>query len=203
MQLRVRLGDMGNREDLLAGARRVILERGIAKATARDIATASGVSLAAIGYHFGSKDGLIAEALVDALGTGVGDDIEASMTASASLPLLDGFAQWSDDLPAIFARHREAMLASLENTLRVLRDPESSGHAQTGVLRGYRDMAENFRAARPDLSDEDLDAVAKLAFVLTQSLGIFWLLDPEHTIPSGDVLARGIAVLAHDRGQTH
>ena len=31
---------MGNREDLLSGARRVILERGVAKATARDIAVA-------------------------------------------------------------------------------------------------------------------------------------------------------------------
>ena len=37
---------MGNREDLLAGARRVILEQGVAKATAREIANAAGVSLA-------------------------------------------------------------------------------------------------------------------------------------------------------------
>ena len=29
---------MGNREDLLAGARRVIIERGVANVTARDIA---------------------------------------------------------------------------------------------------------------------------------------------------------------------
>ena len=49
---------MGNREDLFAGARQVILERGVAKATAREIANAAGVSLAAIGYHFGSKDEL-------------------------------------------------------------------------------------------------------------------------------------------------
>ncbi|WP_344294175.1 helix-turn-helix domain-containing protein, partial [Agromyces neolithicus] len=59
---------MGNREDLLAGARRVILERGVAKATARDIATEAGVSLAAIGYHFGSKEQLITEALMESLG---------------------------------------------------------------------------------------------------------------------------------------
>jgi AcrR family transcriptional regulator len=49
---------MGNREDLLAAAKKVILERGLAKVTARDIAGAAGVSLAAIGYHFGSKDRL-------------------------------------------------------------------------------------------------------------------------------------------------
>ena len=59
---------MGNREDLLAGARKVIIERGAAKATARDIAAAAGVSLAAIGYHFGSKERLITEALTGAVG---------------------------------------------------------------------------------------------------------------------------------------
>ncbi|MBF6246937.1 TetR family transcriptional regulator, partial [Nocardia elegans] len=64
---------MGNREDLLDGARKAILERGLAKVTARDIAAAAGVSLAAIGYHFGSKDRLITEALTEGMGEDVGD----------------------------------------------------------------------------------------------------------------------------------
>jgi AcrR family transcriptional regulator len=46
---------MGNREELIAGAKRCLIEKGFARTTARDIASASGVSLAAIGYHFGSK----------------------------------------------------------------------------------------------------------------------------------------------------
>src|SRR6185437_10410782 len=51
--------DMGNREDLLEGAKRCLLEKGYRATTARDIAAASGVSLAAIGYHFGSKEALM------------------------------------------------------------------------------------------------------------------------------------------------
>ncbi|MGH4006514.1 MAG: TetR family transcriptional regulator, partial [Pseudonocardiaceae bacterium] len=44
---------MGNREDLLAGAKRCLYEKGYGRTTARDIAAAAGgVSLAAIGYHF-------------------------------------------------------------------------------------------------------------------------------------------------------
>ena len=35
---------MGNREDLLAGAQRCLYEKGYARTTARDIASASGVS---------------------------------------------------------------------------------------------------------------------------------------------------------------
>ncbi|MGH3648185.1 MAG: TetR/AcrR family transcriptional regulator, partial [Micromonosporaceae bacterium] len=50
---------MGNREALLEGAKRCFHEKGYARTTARDIAQASGVSLAAIGYHFGSKEALM------------------------------------------------------------------------------------------------------------------------------------------------
>jgi AcrR family transcriptional regulator len=59
---------MGNREDLLAGAKRCLIEKGYARTTARDIAAASGVSLAAIGYHFGSKDALMNQAVFESVG---------------------------------------------------------------------------------------------------------------------------------------
>ena len=59
---------MGNREDLIAGAKRCLIEKGYARTTARDIAAASGVSLAAIGYHFGSKDALMNQAIYEFVG---------------------------------------------------------------------------------------------------------------------------------------
>jgi AcrR family transcriptional regulator len=59
---------MGNREALLAGAKRCLIEKGYARTTARDIAAASGVSLAAIGYHFGSKDALMNQAIYEFVG---------------------------------------------------------------------------------------------------------------------------------------
>lgn len=43
---------MSNRDALLAAARKCLLEKGYNRTTARDIASAGGVSLAAIGYHF-------------------------------------------------------------------------------------------------------------------------------------------------------
>ncbi len=61
------MSTMGNREDLLAGARRCLFEKGYSCTTVRDIATAAGgVSMAAIGYHFGSKEALLNEALAEA-----------------------------------------------------------------------------------------------------------------------------------------
>ena len=186
---------MGNREDLLSGARRVILERGVAKATARDIASAAGVSLAAIGYHFGSKEELITAALMESLGDGLGDGMEAIVHETAQLPLLDGFAELWNRMPEVFAANREPLSASLENSVRVLRDPEAGRHLAEAAGEGYRGIAELLRAARPELSDAQVEAVAKLDFVLAQGLGILWLLAPD-SIPSGDELARAVAAIA-------
>ena len=56
---------MGHREQLLEGAKRCIVERGYAHTTARHISAASGANLASIGYHFGSKEALLREALIE------------------------------------------------------------------------------------------------------------------------------------------
>lgn len=56
---------MGNREALLEGAIRCIKEKGYAKTTARDLVATSGTNLGAIGYHFGSTQALLNEALAE------------------------------------------------------------------------------------------------------------------------------------------
>ncbi|MFD4629359.1 TetR/AcrR family transcriptional regulator [Streptomyces sp. NPDC058284] len=50
------------RTKLLDGALRTLTEQGIAKASARNIATAAGVNQALVFYHFGSVDDLLAAA---------------------------------------------------------------------------------------------------------------------------------------------
>lgn len=56
---------MGNRDALLDGALRCLLDEGYARTTARDIAAASGTSLAAIGYPFRSTEQLLQEAVAE------------------------------------------------------------------------------------------------------------------------------------------
>lgn len=58
---------MGNREALMDAAKRCLAERGYSHTSARDIASAAGVSTAAIGYHYGTKDELLIAALLEAL----------------------------------------------------------------------------------------------------------------------------------------
>jgi AcrR family transcriptional regulator len=187
---------MGNREDLLAGARQVIIERGVAKATAREIAGAAGVSLAAIGYHFGSKDQLITEALNVALGTAIGDGMSELIQAGAGAPPLEAFAQTWNGVPAIFAANREAMIASIENAVRIIRDPASQQQMGAAIAEACRGIAQDLRAAHPGLSGEQADAVAELSFALLQGLALLWLMSPDGSVPSGDRLATAIEALA-------
>ncbi|MGN8025153.1 TetR/AcrR family transcriptional regulator [Microbacterium sp. 22242] len=186
---------MGNREDLLAGARRVIVARGAANVTARDIAQEAGVSLAAIGYHFGSKENLITEALLEALGTGIGDGMEAAIRDAKDLPRLAGFAALWNRMPAVFAENRDALLAGMDNAVRIMRDPEGQMRMQAAVAEGYRGVAESLRTAYPDLSEEQALALAQLEFALSQGLGILSLLSPDGRIPDGDTLASAVALL--------
>src|SRR3954471_17610234 len=53
---------MSNRDALLKGAKECLRTKGYARTTARDLVAASGANLSSIGYHFGSKEALLAEA---------------------------------------------------------------------------------------------------------------------------------------------
>lgn len=116
---------VGNREELLKGARKCLLEKGYVQTTARDIAKASGVGLAAIGYHFGTKEALLQEAMVEA-NTEWGERIDAR-TAGIDPPKDTTFASWFEQCwgQIISASHEDQRLlqASIEVLLNV--DPEA------------------------------------------------------------------------------
>src|SRR5207302_11259415 len=62
-----RIGSMAqisHKEQLIEGAIECLQTKGYARTTARDIAAASSANLASIGYHFGSKESLLNEALM-------------------------------------------------------------------------------------------------------------------------------------------
>ncbi len=54
---------MSHHDALLEAARRLILEKGFAATTARDLVAASGTNLGSIGYHFGSREALLSQAI--------------------------------------------------------------------------------------------------------------------------------------------
>jgi AcrR family transcriptional regulator len=90
-----------HRSRLLQAAHRLLREREYANITARDLVAASDTNLGSIGYHFGSKEALLNEAIglaleewTDAIGATIegysGDGVMALMTGSLGM-VLDRF----------------------------------------------------------------------------------------------------------------
>ncbi|WP_083211283.1 TetR/AcrR family transcriptional regulator [Mycolicibacterium porcinum] len=154
---------MGNRDALLAGARKCLVERGWAHTTVRDIAEAAGVNHAAIGYHFGSKEALLTQALMDAM-----DDLGAELSDRG--PGKTPEEAWQKLIDS-FATHRTLWIAQLEAVVQA----ERSATVRKHVARGHREGREGLGGSVP---------LALLMGLMLQSL-----VDPESTPSGHDVVA--------------
>lgn len=74
---------MSHREALLGAARRLVVEKGFAATTARDLAQEAGVPLGAVNYHYASKDDVLVLALVDMIQAWVEEPLVAAEAAAA------------------------------------------------------------------------------------------------------------------------
>ncbi|MEV3960818.1 helix-turn-helix domain-containing protein [Nocardia sp. NPDC050193] len=189
---------MGNKEDLLAAARTCIYERGFAATTARDIATTAGVSLAAIGYHFGSKDRLLTEAFTDETGRVIGDDLERRIRATAGRSAVAAFPEVWDGIAELFDRNRDVLVASMENVVRIYRTP--SEHPRMGEMHEFAvsEIANLVAESYPGLDGSRARAVAELYFVILNGLVMQWMSSPGAEVPSGARLGEAISALASD-----
>ncbi|MFI5908870.1 TetR/AcrR family transcriptional regulator [Dactylosporangium sp. NPDC051541] len=117
---------MGNREKLLDGALQCLLEKGYAATTARDIAKAAGVSLAAINYHFRTTEGLLNEALQRALEQW-GDEMERALSAAGGVadPAERFEAVWTNVIASVTA-NRQLWTTQFELVTQLGRRPEPS-----------------------------------------------------------------------------
>ncbi|MDQ4098344.1 MAG: TetR/AcrR family transcriptional regulator [Actinomycetota bacterium] len=95
------------RQRLLEATRECLGRKGLAATTSRDITRTAGVNLAAITYHFDSKDQLVAAALLEGLRDWLAPAIEALMadgepaerTAAAIQRLISTFQEHRADAP--------------------------------------------------------------------------------------------------------
>ncbi|WP_327087954.1 TetR/AcrR family transcriptional regulator [Nonomuraea sp. NBC_01738] len=181
---------MGNREDLLAGAKTCLMEKGFSRTTARDIANASGVSLAGIGYHFRSKEALMNEALV-AVMREWGDDMAATLAGDIdpeATPLERFETAW-DRVVESFGRLRSLWVTQFELLGLVDHQPEVREHLARGLGEARDSLAELFAGIDPAAEPER----ARLAGTLYQALltGLLgqWLLDPDTAMKGRDVVA--------------
>jgi AcrR family transcriptional regulator len=189
---------MGNREALLAGAKRCIVEKGYAHTTARDIVAASGTNLASIGYHFGSKDALLDAAILDSFDDW-DDDIEAALRDHHDGPPTDRLAAFLDVLIDKVRTDRAMVAASVQWVAQI---------EFSAAVRGQ--LAEAFDGARrafaamllgvEEVDDESALAVGSLGLALVNGLVLQWLVDSDRA-PSGREVAAALRAVATSAGR--
>ncbi|MFC9993792.1 TetR/AcrR family transcriptional regulator [Nocardia sp. NPDC127526] len=177
---------MGTREDLLAGAKQCLAERGLARTTVRDIVAASGTNLAAINYHFGTRDQLLNQAMMESTGEAVTRIFESLPADPASDPgeRLNTF--WRKLLDS-FTADRELWTANVEAMAQAVRSPELSAEIGSAQQRAREGLADSLGH-----SDPHVGAVLQtlIGGLLAQSL-----IDPAGA-PSAEDLTKGLRALA-------
>jgi len=188
---------MGNRDDLLAGARRCLIEKGFARTTVRDIAAAAGgVSMAAIGYHFGSREELLNAALVDAMSE-LSDEITAGLAevGADAGPAERYRALWRRMIDS-FRQHRTLWLANLEALVQAEHSPRLRDQLVAGQREGRRGLAAGLLGVPEDTVDEAaVRTVGSLQLALLLGAATQWLTDPDRA-PTADDLDAGLRTLA-------
>ncbi|MFI7642871.1 TetR/AcrR family transcriptional regulator [Nonomuraea sp. NPDC049400] len=182
---------MGNREDLLAGARRCLEEKGWARTTVRDISAAAGVSMAAIGYHFGSREALLNAALVEAMREW-GEEIGAAMAAvdEAGVAPAERFEALWEQLIRSIGEHRTLWLANLEAMVQAEHSPELREQLVAGQREGRRGMAAHLvDGDEADIAEREVRTVGSVHLALLLGVMAQWLNDPEHAPTGSEVLA--------------
>jgi len=167
------------RQALLDAARRCVRRDGLSGATSRQITQAAGVNLAAITYHFGSKDDLVAEALFAELERRVQPALDLlAAPGPPEVRLLQVVATLSEE----FERSHRDTLVYFEALLLAARDERYRRNA----LKLYRSL----RARLTDVIAEmagggsvpgwvDPEAMAGLILAVANGIALQSQLDPE------------------------
>ena len=188
---------MGNREDLIAGAKRCLLEKGYAATTARDIASASGVSLAAIGYHFGSKDALMNQAIFDSIGEWA-DELQRALAADEGQdgsPLHRFQAAIDRSLRSFGGPNGGLWAAQIEFLGLVLRNAELQAFLAEVQGMAGRGLAELFLGIDMEADPEASRLAGPVMHSLFIGLMAKYFLDPKNA-PTAQEFADGLRIVA-------
>ncbi|WP_200302673.1 TetR/AcrR family transcriptional regulator [Streptomyces adelaidensis] len=184
---------MGHREDLLEGAKRCLLEKGFVRTTARDIVKESGTNLASIGYHYGSKDSLLAQAYVALVGqTSEAFDSGEAVTSGTEPGSIERFREmWAN---VIDTMRRPGSIWRLSMEIIVMGDqlPEVRDHLSLAQREAGRGLIPMLMGGREeDVSEKDIDTLGKFLLTLMTGLIAQWTFDPP-SAPEADELVEGL-----------
>jgi AcrR family transcriptional regulator len=187
---------MGHREDLLEGAKRCLLEKGFVRTTARDLVRESGTNLASIGYHYGSKDALLAEAYVSIV-EGLSDDFDLSERAATGTDpgSLKRFQEVWSSIIETMRKPGSRWRLSMEIVVMGDQLPEVRDHLARAQREAGRGIIPLFMGGREeDVEDETVDTLGTFYLALMMGLIAQWTFDPQ-SATGAEELAEGLRLV--------
>lgn len=188
---------MGNREALFEAAKQCLREKGYDRTSVRDLATAAGVSMAAIGYHYGSRETLLNQALfalLDETGDASGRTLVRDGESAAQ-----GYARLWEETTARSGAAHDAFVASVELFLQAQRRPELREALREGMAHGRRGLAGILQSVpEGDVSDHAARTLGAVQMALVTGIMVQTLSDPDHAPTVAEILEglRALALLA-------
>jgi len=188
---------------LLKAAKQLILERGYAGTSVRELAAVAGTNLGAVNYHFGSRENLLNEAMLEFFQEYAGRSAEVDVDPEAE-PLKQ-LAERCRPMVEGIAAAQPAFVMGLEAILQSQRSPELHSRLVEHYA-GLRRMATESMAATPRgsmLPPRFLEVAASYMLAVAEGLQVQALIDPD-AIPTADELAffyESLAAAARAAGQ--
>lgn len=180
---------MGHREALLTAARRLILEKGFTATTARDLVAASGTNLGSIGYHFGSREALLNQAIEELFDEWTELLAGAAFSDEGATPVERVTASWKAML-ATLGEHQPIVRAFIEALAHAERSPEFRTMMRDHYRRSQSNVARLVEAALgPEVVAQGADpmVIALYLVAVFDGLAIQSRIAPEDT-PTGEHL---------------
>ncbi len=175
----------------MLAAKRCLNERGYSQTSARDIATEAGVSTAAIGYHYGTKDALLMEALLEALGewgASLGEKLVAP-TAPGTTAGERFMQNWERVIPT-FASERALWRIQFDMLGAMDRNPrlkEFLSGANRDARLALVAMFGDPRGPDAPADDDEAERLGSFYQALLAGLSAQHLLDPDTSLTARDL----------------
>ena len=185
-----------HREKLLSAALDCLREKGYARTTARDLVAASGTNLASIGYHFGSKEALLNEAIAEGFRAWTAE-VERAMFREESASALERFGRSLEAMLDRFEELRPLLTSFVEALPQAARSPE----LREQLAQAYRECRESGArmVARAlgeqgvSMTKEQSETLSSVGMAISDGIMLQWLVDPE-AAPSSQQVLEAVAV---------
>lgn len=189
----------GTKTALIEAAKQLVGERGYGGTSVRELAAAAGANIAAVNYHFGSRDRLLNEAVLEAF-LEWAQQVGAQGPADPKAEPLQQLAARARPAVEQIPHMQSAFVVALEAILQSRRSPELREQLTEHYAKLRQLAVQEISASLPGAhrSRRSLEVAASYMIAVIDGLQLQALIDPS-AIPTGEELAalyEGLAAAA-------